>query len=45
MNWDMEKDKAVSAPYLDFRDEQVHKNWLTKAMQYMDAELRALVKR
>lgn len=45
MNWDMEKDKAVSAPYLDFRDEQVLKNWLTKAMQYMDAELRALVKR
>lgn len=45
MNWDMDKQKEVSAPYLDFRDEQVLKNWMTKAMQYIDAELRAIVNR
>lgn len=45
MNWDTEKEKQVQAPFLDFRNESVLRNWLSKAMEYIDTELRLLVKR
>lgn len=45
MNWDIEKDTSVSAPYLDFRDDRTLKNWLTKAFEYIDAELKSIVNR
>ena len=45
MNWNLEREKECYAPYLDFCDESTFKQWLTKTMKYVDAELRALTKR
>lgn len=45
MTLDVEKDKNNTPPYLDFRNESVLKNWLTKTMTYIDTELKALAKR
>lgn len=45
MNWNLEKGKDCDAPYLDFSDESIFKQWLTKTIKYVDAELRAIKKR
>ncbi len=44
MNWNLEKEKDCDAPYMDFCDEGLFKQWLSKTMMYVDVELRALTK-
>ena len=44
MNWNLDKEKDVNAPYLDFRnDEKLFKTWLTDSMKYIDSELSFLI--
>lgn len=45
MNWDIAGDNMFSVPYLDFCNDSVFCKWFTKAMQYIDSELRFLAKR
>lgn len=45
MNWNLEKERDSAAHYLDFCDDSILRLWLSKAMAYVDAELRELVKK
>lgn len=45
MNWNLDKEKDVDAPYLDLSDETLFKAWLTKVMEYIDRELQFIVKK